>query len=235
MIISANYATHKAPGREDALKKAVESIVDQVDVVRIYWNEYSPNEIPKWFSQEKIQNSSGVCGMTDEAKFFWIQEDMDDEYYFTGDSDIIYPSDYVYKTLGMMAEHDLKVISYHGRQIVNSEVIHTNYYYGRHRVFSYLNEVTEFVPVDIVGTGVCCTDTRFFKPSIAQSKHKCMSDLVFSLEAAKAKIDLFVAPHPTGWFEPIRLEGNIYNTFKNKDQSEQASIVVQIAKLKGII
>jgi hypothetical protein len=229
MIITANYAIHDAPGRLEALRKSVESIINQVDVVRIYWNAFSPDRIPEWFVyQQNIVNWYGE-DYTDNGKFFAMYL-IENEYYFTCDGDILYPEEYVYKTLGMMVENDLKVISYHGRQIVTDHDWESSYYYGGHRIYSYLNEIQDFVPVDIVGTGVCCTDTRFFKPNIARSKHKCMSDLVFSLEAAKKGIDLFVAPHPTGWFEPIRLEGNIYNTFKNKDQSEQVGLVKEIYK-----
>lgn len=229
MTTSVNYAVHNAPGRVEALKRSIASIVDQVDIVRVYWNNLEPV-----FIHDKVINLTGP-DKTDNGKFAGVPF-VTDEHFFSCDCDIIYPNDYVYKTLGVMEEHQLAVVSYHGRQIVNSDVIHTNYYYGKHRVYSYLNEVTELTPVDIVGTGVCCTDTRFFRPlRVKDSKFICMSDLVFSLAAAKEGIDLFVAPHPSGWFEPIRFHNNIYNIFKNKDQTEQASHVVEIARIKGII
>ena len=49
MKITANFATY--PPREEALKKAVASIIDQVDEVRIHFNGYDLFEVPLYFQK----------------------------------------------------------------------------------------------------------------------------------------------------------------------------------------
>jgi hypothetical protein len=91
MKTSANIATH-AP-RLESLRKTVDSLLPQVDVVRIYFNECDP---PEWATQnDKIHPVSGHVNLTDNGKFYFLDHTEPDEIYFTCDDDIIYPPDYV--------------------------------------------------------------------------------------------------------------------------------------------
>ena len=80
-MITANLATIKARGLE--LMKVVDSLVDQVDLVRIYANDYEPK-----IDHPKVQVTTGE-DMTDNGKFFWLPESKG--IYLSCDDDIIYP------------------------------------------------------------------------------------------------------------------------------------------------
>jgi hypothetical protein len=88
---SANIATH-AP-RLESLRKTVDSLLPQVDVVRIYFNDATHQNGQR--KTIKIHPVSGHVNLTDNGKFYFLDHTEPDEIYFTCDDDIIYPPDYV--------------------------------------------------------------------------------------------------------------------------------------------
>ena len=238
MKITANYSTYPGQGRFAALKVSVESIINQVDQVRIYWNIDKYSGIPEWFNQDKIINFVGP-DKTDNGKFFSLQF-CGDEYYFSCDDKLIYPEGYVeFMVKNLKYGNDgcgLSVVSLHGRVIKTDGDWQKSYYLGSHLCYSYLNDLDEQKEVDIVGTGVTAINTKRFKPAlIANSPYTKMSDLVFSYYAARSKVKMLVLPHKGAWVQKQRLEGSIFQDFHLKDQSQQIEIVNKIAKLKGIL
>jgi len=89
MITSANFVTYPGEKRLQALEFAVASIRQQVDIVRICWNNYT--SIPPGF--DFALNKIPIEDLTDNGKFYFVpfaNEDM----YLTCDDDILYPEDY---------------------------------------------------------------------------------------------------------------------------------------------
>ncbi len=225
---TANFATY--PPREAALKKAVESIIDQVDEVRIHFNEYIYQEIPLHFqNMEKVFCSAGD-NFTDNGKFEPLDNfayDTLEEYYFSCDDDIIYPQDYVEKTVANIQRYGI-IVTYHGRKL---QGLDRNYYRG-HKSFRCLGEVTEDVVIDVAGTGVTAFDTRYFHPEgITQDKRQKMSDLLFSLEASKQKKVIGCCSHEAGWIKTIIHDENIYDTESRSQSGIQEQISNEIFKL----
>ena len=224
---TANFATY--PPREKALIKAVESIIDQVDEVRIHFNGYEVFDVPLYFqNMEKVFFSCGP-DYTDNAKFEPLDckiLDTSKEYYFSCDDDIIYPSDYVEKTVANIKRYGI-IVTYHGRKL---QGLDRNYYRG-HKAFRCLGEVTEDVVIDVAGTGVTAFDTRYFHPEeIAQDKRQKMSDLLFSLEASKQKKVIGCCSHEAGWINTIIHDENIYDTESRSQSGIQEQIANEIFK-----
>ena len=98
--VTANIATQ--PKRFESLLETLESIDGQFDEIRLYLNNFSyvPDELKKYTTY--IGDD-----LTDNGKFFWSNNE--DEYYFTLDDDIIYPSDYVEKTLPLIGDRIVTV------------------------------------------------------------------------------------------------------------------------------
>ncbi|WP_421158246.1 hypothetical protein [Aeromonas dhakensis] len=92
--ITAAMATY--PAREHIYLDAVNSIIDQVDILYIYFNGYEniPDEILHHAKKEKIEYIiSPRSTLRASGKFSWIGTIPG--FHLTIDDDIIYPSDYV--------------------------------------------------------------------------------------------------------------------------------------------
>ena len=210
-MISANLATFKA--RKDTLHQTVDSLRDQVDVIRIYANDYLPN----------IKGVEIVTGedLTDRGKFYFVGED---EIYFSCDDDIIYPENYVSSTLEKLKQYPNAILTYHGRKLLGEG---RNYYHG-HQVYHCLRTVPHDVFIDVAGTGVSCFDASKWKPDILKYPDQKMSDLLFSLEAKKAGKKIICLAHSQWWLTISTNEGAIYDSeHKRCDrQNEYADLIL---------
>lgn len=237
MIISANIATQ--PSRMNSLKQMVASIYDQVDVIRICFNKMTIENVPDYLIQlsqfnndrntkGKIQMYFPSVNFTDNGKFLRLDDLMGSEYYFTMDDDLIYPPDYVQKTIDAIKKYGM-IITYHGRTLTG---IGKKYYYD-HVMYRCLGNVNRDKKIDVCGTGVTAFDTRYFHPKgLADHKLKRMSDLTFSLEAAKQDKEIAVISHDTGWIRSIKHDDCIFNTESKKDTSDQNKLADEIYRLK---
>jgi len=212
MIVSANFATHKA--RRNVIDKAVSSIIDQVDVVRVHYNDYKP---PKRDWEQHTGED-----ITDKGKFAHIKKG---EIAFTCDDDLLYPPDYVSKTLRGLYEHN-SIVTYHGRRLRGKGL---NYYRG-HESFHFMHTTLQDEKVDVPGTGVMCFDTRRFMPDILQYDQDKMVDLLFALEARKKKREIVCLKHIRGWINVLTDTESIYSEMVNncEEQNELADQILSI-------
>ena len=212
MILSANFATHEA--RKDSIDEAVASIIDQVHKVRVYYNDYIPEDRP-W---------AQVVGpdYTDRSKFYFLQEN---EIYFSCDDDICYPPNYVEMTLEKLEQHG-GVITHHGRKLTGTG----RHYYNGHETFHFKLPVYREGEIDVAGTGVSAFFTNEFMPDIFQYDQDKMVDLLFSLEAAKKGVPITVVPHYKDWLEMIPTKSSIYSEEKS-DCREQSRLADEIYRL----
>ena len=217
MRISANLATY--PPRMHSLKQTVASIYDQVDVIRICFNGMTRDDVPEYLhdleyrgydNMGKIQMIFLNQNLTDNGKFFMLDglEFQQPEYYFTMDDDIVYPADYVSKTIEAIKTYGT-IITYHGRILLGT---HRDYYRG-HKSFHCLGDQKGNHRIDVCGTGVTAFDTRYFHPKgLASSPNQKMSDIIFSLEASKQGKQIGCIAHKQGWITDIKHEETIHQT-----------------------
>lgn len=230
MIITANIATY--PARAESLKRMLKSIEGQFDEVRICYNESTQgNEsIFAWnyCKDSRMMTYEPDINLTDNGKFYALDVIKEPEYYFTLDDDLIYPPDYVKKTIKALQMYG-GIITHHGR-ILNG--LDLDYYYA-HQIYPCLQDVHTTVKLDVCGTGVTAFDTRNFHPKgLAHSKDKRMSDLIFSLEAAKQNKQIGIIPHKTGWIKAIDNKETIHDTETRNGYGRQNQIANEIWKLR---
>ena len=224
MKTTANIATY--PPRLESLKRMLKSIYHQFHLIRIYFNEY--DKFPLLDDPDKkIQRIKGE-NLTDNGKFIGIDILKKHEYYFTLDDDLIYPRDYVRKTIEAIEKYGC-IVTYHGRKLLAKN---TMYYYS-HRSYHCLLDVEVNIVLDVCGTGVTAFRTDYFMPvGLHSHPEQKMSDLIFSLEAAKKNKIIGLIEHKQGWIKPIENEETIYKTEVETDQSRQNKVANQIYELR---
>ncbi len=209
--VTANIATQ--PHRFERLLSMLNSIDGQFDEIRLYLNNFSyvPDELKKYTTY--IGDD-----LTDNGKFFWSNNQ--NEYYFTLDDDIIYPSDYVQKTLPLIGD---RIISYHGRILTGRG----RGYYGKHKAYMYHWSLERERRLDIMGTGVSAFDTDIFKPNLWKTPNYKMTDLTISLEAHMCGIQIISPIKEKNWLshDEISFDGICYDL---RDKDDDLSLWVDM-------
>lgn len=176
-----------------------------------------------------VHDNSKEIDYTDNAKFIILSHLPDEVYFFSCDDDILYPEDYIEKTIEAIDKHKT-IVTYHGRNLRGKGL---NYYHD-HSAFRCDQSFIETKKIDVCGTGVTAFRTDYFNPKdIYKAEDKCMSDLVFSLEAIKQGKEITHIGHYGNWIIPqINSGSTIYDRF-NKDCSRQNEIADEIFTLKN--
>lgn len=186
------------PSRHACLERTVGSLVDQVDGIGIYLDNY--DAIPAWAesygSKIKFERSQDQArDLGDAGKFFWI--DGFKGYYFTCDDDLIYPHDYVARLIESIEKRKGPVaVGWHGSLVL--EPFESYYDSSSRRVFSFGAARPEDTPVHILGTGCLGFHTSHLKVSLDDFKTPNMADVYFALLAQEQCIPLLVIKHEKG-------------------------------------
>lgn len=110
-MIVANLATY--PPRRAALERVIQNLAPQVDLLNIVLNEYTkPPDIVAL--PENVRFIVPSSDLKDTGKFY--PSILPDDVVFFVDDDILYPVDYVQRTLSWLKclPHDRFVVGYHG-------------------------------------------------------------------------------------------------------------------------
>jgi hypothetical protein len=88
-----------------------------------------------------------------------------------------------------------------------------------------LGDVDTDKKIDVCGTGVTAFHTSYFFPKgLHEAEDKMMSDLVFSLEAAKQGKKIMVIEHSEGWLKDLdppsetSIHANHWNNCKRQNE-----------------
>lgn len=207
------------PERVEQLEQVINSLIDQVDFIFVYLNNYS--YIPSFLNHEKIQAILGTAyaGDIGDAGKFWFADTLHNVYYFSCDDDIIYPPDYVDVTVSAIEKtHRKAIVSYHGA-ILNPTPIE-NYYKDRIQCHFMIAQEKD-VYVHVGGTGVMAYHTDLLKLDvIVDFPEKNMADIWVGLKAQELKIPIICLKHEYKWLKMcmgIEKEKTIYGSKKNHD------------------
>jgi hypothetical protein len=196
--------------RGQYLDKTIESLQGQCDEIVIYDNEQNPN-------------------LADNGKFWALQNLKPNTYFFSCDDDIIYPETYVQDMIREINKHQC-IVTHHGRIL---QGLDRSYYRG-HQAFACKQPNQNVQTIDVAGTGVTAWNTSYFQPkSMHKAKDLRMSDLVFSLEAAKQGKKIIMPQRPLNYFtiQDVPLEQTIYG-MENRREERQIQLANEIWKLK---
>lgn len=210
MKIVVGIATHS--GREQTLNKTIDSLIKYVDDIWVYDNEKEP------------------YNTTDNGKFRFLEYFQSPIYALTCDDDIIYPPDYVDTLLEGVEKHGT-ICTFHGRKLRGLDLS----YYRGHISYGFNRNCPLTCQIDVAGTGVSGWRTDQFNPiDLWKHEDKLMSDIIFSLEAAKKEVGITHLGHSGGWLtqQPIPLENTICGT-QIKNEQRQIELANEIYRLKN--
>jgi hypothetical protein len=209
IIVGMATTNHRARFAETA----VESLVDQADEIIVY------------------NNSNEAHDYTDNAKFHALTLFNEPVYYFSCDDDILYPSDYV-STMVEAIERTGTIVTHHGRELLGLD---RNYYRG-HQGFRCLDENKTEQIIDVAGTGVTAFRTDYFNPTeIYKATDKRMSDLVFSLAAAKQGKQITILKHSKNWLKDLRVPQGLSIHFMERRNTRQNELANEIYNVNRAI
>ena len=195
--------------RATTRRKAIDSIVGQLDELHI------------------IDNSANETDRTDNAKFLALDLIKQPCVMFLLDDDLIYPPDYVAYTLACIEKYGC-IITHHGRRLLGVGLD----YYTDNQSFRCMGRVTQDIKIDVAGTGVTAFNTNYFHPKgLADAADLRMSDLIFSLEAAKQGKQIGVVKHDYGWIKSIKNKETIFDTENKTKTVRQNEIADEIYRL----
>jgi hypothetical protein len=209
MKIIVGIATHK--GREETLKRTIDSLLPYVDDIHVYDNE--KNEY----------------NATDNGKFHFLHLYNKPIYAVTADDDLIYPPDYIDTLLNGVEKHGT-ICTFHGRKL---QGLNRSYYKG-HKAYACLKNYPQTTEIDVAGTGVSGWRTDLFNPvDLWKHEDKLMSDIIFSLEAAKQGVGITHLGHKGDWIiqQPIPIEKTIYGR-QVKKEHRQIELANEIYRIK---
>lgn len=209
------------PQRVDSLESVVACILPQVDKLFVYLNGYQ--YVPGFIKESKIEYILDPVGRDAAAtKLWWLNKV--NGYYFSLDDDIVYPSDYVKKTIHEYESMGARsVVSYHGK-LLRTFAIHPTQH--RKKMLNFQHEVKENTCVHVIGTGVMMLDTRKISLPLYENARKYPKsiDLAVSIALRESGVKRVVLKHESGWLRQDPRVRHGLNEYKqiNKQQEKIA-------------
>jgi hypothetical protein len=201
------------PGREQACLDALESLIDQVDEIHLALNQHPV--VPDWVPAgvHAVLTDGG-----DEEKFRSCSALEPDVFFFSCDDDLVYPPDYVARTLARSRDGQREILAYHGRILVTP----VTRFYLSGRKFHWFHAVPEDACVHVGGTGVMAFLIDHFRPTpeMFPRDYPLMADVHVAVAAQRQRIPIRALRHPAAWIKPsARLDpaGSIFAAFRDRD------------------
>ena len=212
----------------------IKSLHDQLDLLMIYCNDQESYDALV-IRYENVKKFHGP-DINDRGKFAWCgMLKNSDNIYFTFDDDLIYPPDYVQKTLSELNKYGNRaVVGYHGKKLLDRNI--KRYYVDpteREKRYNYavLYGVPENQVADIMGTGCMAFDLRYFCPD--PLKEDMMTDIEVSCMAEYQKKNRIVIAHPPGWVtynQKMKGRWTVWNHFQTESDKRQVELLNQYFK-----
>jgi len=225
--VIASMATFKL--RINSLKDSVDSIINQVDELRIYLNDYT--NIPNFLINDKIKTFIGSqCDGDIKAKGKFYKCDEIVGYHITIDDDLIYPPDYISTYLRKMNEYNNSVIITSLGKVTKPNSL--NYYRDNNYTYHFQRETENDYSVHMGGTGVMMYHTDIFKPNYNEILNGSYVDLFIGIQALTQRIPIITIKHKSDWIifndkEFKNLKTSLYDT-GNLNHKSQTNLMNSI-------
>lgn len=188
------------PWRREQLRRVTESLLSQVDRLRVFLNGYE--DVPRFLRSPKIdvERSQDHGDLGDAGKFFWSGRVQG--YHLTCDDDILYPPDYVARAVAEIeANGRTSAIGFHGSRVLPE---FTDYYDdSSRRIYGYESAVGRSTPVHILGTGCLAYHTDTIQVRREDFCEPNMADVWFALLGQRQRVPFLVSSHRAGWIRTL--------------------------------
>lgn len=213
-MTTASLAT--IPSRIPQLKNTVESLLPQVDRLNVFLNNYTT--VPEFLYHDKIVLEFSDNSLGDAGKFFWANTTTG--FCFYCDDDIIYPSDYVEKTIDKIEQYERKaVIGVHG---INLRFTPVTDFHSTTERFAFHAALKEDSLVHILGTGTLAYHSDTINVSVSAFERKNMADIFFALSGQKNKIPFICIAREKRWLVQQQTPDSI---FSERDSTMQSILL----------
>jgi len=221
-MIIANLATY--PPRKAALMQVIQRLANQVDTLNVVLNDYA--EIPQWDLPQNVRLLLPSEDLKDCGKFY-PKIDADD-FVFLVDDDILYPLDYVAKTLDWLRKMPSFrfAVGYHGSlyRLPNAGWIETVFRrlqaaFGprtvnvERKIFYFKKKLGDPIVVDQLGTGTVAIRGRYMPSFEYMKTSQKFVDVRFAKWLFEQSITAACVPRREDWLMPIEHEESIYEGF----------------------
>lgn len=202
--ITAQLAT--IPEREATCKQVVESLLPQVDKIRIALNNYgyegTVGLVPEWVVHEKIEYIYTDNSLMDGYKF--LKADENNGYVLICDDDILYPPDFSSTMVKHMDSFLYPVVlSIMGKNLVPRPM--ESYALGKHEFFRAFEMHSTFKKCELIGMCGAIYHTDYCKVNETHMK-VTDSDVCMSVYCHQNGIQRYVVPHAGDWCRDL-MEG----------------------------
>jgi hypothetical protein len=187
--------------REESLRRVVACLLPQADRLNVYLNGYSA--VPPFLDHPRIvtarSQQHGDAG--DAGKFYWLEAGA--QYYLACDDDIVYPPDYVARTIGGIERYRRRaVVGWHGSILLE----HFAEYYRDRRILSFYAALESDTPVHVLGTGTVGFHSSTLRLAFADFEIPNMADVWFAIKGQQQRVPFVVLAHRAGELLPIEQE-----------------------------
>lgn len=194
------------PAREGVLKKSIKKILDQVERLELYLNDYST--IPEWLTKIspklKIYLGRDCKGnLGDKGKFYNIEKytmSKNKHLIFTFDDDILYPKNYVKYMSDVLNCYNYKCcVGVHGYSFIKPFSD-----YKKSRVsFHYRKSNKVNRKVDILGTGTTAFASTLYPLRECDFNQINMADIWLGLKLKQNKISSICVKRDIDWLQDV--------------------------------
>jgi len=226
-MIIANMATY--PKRVSSLSLVIERLLPQVDILNIVLNEYQ--SIPLECRREKVMPIIVGDDLKDTGKFY--PESSKAKYVFLVDDDILYPVDYVEKTIARYEnlKYESCMASYYGSIYMRPSLYDylrrpfLSLEFRKHlvkfrKVYHYKDKLRDEVVVDQLGSGVAILRGKDMPPYEYMKNAKRFCDVRLAKWCYEMKIIKVCLPRECGWLDDVSYDETIFRGFTKKSNCE---------------
>lgn len=191
------------PARKTLIPKVVESVLDQVDHLFVYLNDY--DSVPSFLEDDKITaflSKDCIGDISATGKVYALQF-VKDSYFFCLDDDFVFPPDYFASMKQVIDTFNRRVaVCVHGSIFPHGP----RYYYERSRMYGWRQALGEHKVVSLIGSGTFGFHQSSFEATFEDFLPNVMVDLRFSILAKDQGVPLLAVRRPSEW---IRYLGGV--------------------------
>jgi len=195
------------PGRVSCLERTVRSLYDQVDMVRVFLNEYP--DVPDFLKNDpKIQVArSQIFGdQGDSGKFFW-SDSTESGVQLICDDDLEYPPDYAERMTESLKRHDWKcVVGVHSALL--RQPITDYYHQNQRRVWHFRNGLSADELCHVLGTGTVAYHSEYVSLGRHDFAYRNMADIWLARVAVNRGVGLVGCARPHNWVRQLNTNGH---------------------------
>ncbi len=217
------------PSRAESVQAAVESLINQVDELIVYLNNW--RDVPDFLTHKKIRILNGD-DLGDTGKFYGLQ--LVEGFIFTVDDDLVYPKNYVEKMIEKINQYNRQAfICVHGN-LVPKEIIKS--YYRDKKGVHFSCELKVDIRVDVPGTGTLAWHSSLYRSDMKDYERKNMTDIWVYKMANRQNIPIICIARPHKWITLYSTTCQAESIYKSSHRNDfyQTEIVNQIISQTGI-